>query len=121
MAATRTTIDEYIGQFSPEAQSVLARVRHAIRSAVPDPGETISYQMPTITLDGTSLVYFAAWKHHIGLYPPIPESDEVLDRELAPYRAVKGTLKFPLREPVPYDLIVRAVRHLVAERERRGP
>lgn len=115
MAATFTTIDEYIGLFPADVQTILTLVRKAIRSAVPEPGEMISYQMPTITLDGTSLVYFAAWKHHIGIYPPIPEGDESMSRELAPYRAGKGTLQFPLREPMPYELIARTAAFLVAK------
>jgi len=116
VAAKFANIDEYIRLFPDDVQAVLDEVRRTIHSAVPSPGETISYQMPTITLDGHSLVYFAAWKHHIGIYPPIPEIDPELDQELSPYRAAKGTLKFPLREPIPYDLIGRVVALLVSER-----
>ncbi len=85
---------------------MLEQVRSAIRSAAPGAGERISYQMPTITLNGRDLVYFAAWKHHIALYP-IPDADEAFEREVAPYRAAKGTLRFPLGKPVPYDFIHR--------------
>ena len=116
MAPQFATIDDYIASYPDDVQSILEEVRRTIRSAVPAPGETISYAMPTITLDGKPLVYFAAWKHHIGIYPPIPEIDPELDQELAPYRAAKGTLKFPLREPIPYDLIGRVVALLVSER-----
>jgi uncharacterized protein YdhG (YjbR/CyaY superfamily) len=64
--------------------------------------------MPTITLNGRDLVYFAAWKRHISLYP-IPAVDEAFDRELEPYKAAKGTLRFPLARPIPYGLIQRLV------------
>ena len=75
--------------------------------------------MPTITLNGESLVYFAAWKHHIGLYP-IPPADGALERELAPYRAAKDTVRLPLRQPIPYDLIERVTALLVKNRVDRG-
>ena len=87
--------------------------------AVPAAEETISYQMPTVMLDGRYLVYFAAWKHHVGLYP-IPPADAALERELAPYRASKGTVRFPLGEPLRYDLIERLVALLVAQRAPSG-
>ncbi len=115
MAGKFATVDEYISSFPQDVQIILEEVRRTIRNAVPSPGETISYQMPTITLDGTSLVYFAAWKHHIGLYP-IPAAGEALERELAPYRAVKDTVRLPLEEPMPHQLIERVVALLVENR-----
>lgn len=106
MTTQFATVDDYISSKPAAVQTILERVRQTIRSAAPGAGERISYQMPTITLNGRDLVYFAAWKHHIAVYP-IPDGDAALERELAPYRAAKGTLRFPLAKPVPYDLIHR--------------
>lgn len=120
MADKFATIDDYIGSFPEDVQTILEEVRRTIRSAVPAPGETISYQMPTITLNGKNLVTFATWKHHIGLYPPISTTDETLDQAVAPYRGPKGNFKFPLREPIPYDLIGRLTVILVNQRADSG-
>ena len=109
------TIDDYISTFPEDVQIVLEQVRRTIRKAVPAAEETISYQMPTITLDGRSLVYFAAWKRHISLYP-IPAGDAAFEEEVAPYRADKSTAKFPLRKSIPYDLIERLVEFSVKQR-----
>jgi uncharacterized protein YdhG (YjbR/CyaY superfamily) len=113
------TIDDYISSFPEDVQIILEEVRRTIRNAAPAADETISYQIPTITLNGKYLVYFAAWKHHIGLYP-IPTADEAFEQELAPYRAAKGTLRFPLRKPIPYDLIERLAARLVKQRVDSG-
>lgn len=109
------TIDEYISSFPDSIRIILEEVRRRIRNAAPEAGETISYQIPTMTLRGKSLVFFAAWKHHISLYP-VPAGDEAFEHELAPYRASKGTVRFPLREPIPYDLIERLVGLLARQR-----
>lgn len=115
--ATRfATIDDYISRLPDDVQLVMQKVRQTLHDAVPGSGETISYQMPTITLNGQSLVYFAGWKHHIGMYP-IPEGDADFDRDSAPYRAVKSTLRFPYATPIPYDLIARMVVLLADQRE----
>jgi uncharacterized protein YdhG (YjbR/CyaY superfamily) len=102
------TIDEYISSASEDAQVVLEKVRQIVRHAAPAVRQRISYQIPTFTLDGRDLVYVAAWKHHVSLYP-VPTADEPLERELAPFRAAKATVRFPLRKPIPYDLIGRLV------------
>jgi len=109
------TIDQYIGSFPEDVQIVIREVRRRIRNVVPEAGETISYRIPTMTLNGRHLVYFAAWKHHISLYP-VPAADEAFERELAPYLAGKGTVRLPLHKPIPYDLIERLVTLLVQER-----
>ena len=101
-------IDAYIAGFPAEIQSILERIRSTIREVAPEAKETISYRMPAFTLGGV-LVYFAAFKHHIGIYPPL-KSDEKLIRELASYSGPKGNLKFPLDEPIPYPLIRRVVK-----------
>jgi uncharacterized protein YdhG (YjbR/CyaY superfamily) len=109
------TIDDYIGSFPEDVQVVLEEVRRTVRRAAPGAGETISYQIPTITVNGKYLVSFAAWKHHVGLYP-VPTADEAFEQELAPYRAAKATVRFPLREPIPYELIERLVAYRVKQR-----
>ncbi len=99
-------IDSYISSFPAEVQSVLAEIRRTIHQAVPGSAEVISYNIPTMTRDGQRYVHFAGWKAHVSLYPT-PEADEDLARELEPYEEGKGTLKFPLKKPIPYELIGR--------------
>ena len=100
-------IDGYISQFPADVQAVLNKVRKTIRKAPPDAKEVISYQMPAFKQHGI-LVYFAAWKKHIGLYPPI-SGDKTLEKAVARYAGPKGNLQFPLDEPMPLDLIERIV------------
>ena len=109
------TVESYLASFPDEVQPILEQVRATIRSAVPAGEETISYDIPTFKVDGKPVVYFAGWKHHVSVYP-IPEADDALERELAPFRAAKGTLKFPLDRPIPYELIGRAAARLAAQR-----
>jgi uncharacterized protein YdhG (YjbR/CyaY superfamily) len=101
-------IDEYIASFSPEIQTILEKIRLTIREAAPEAKEKISYQMPTFALMG-NLVYFAAFQKHIGLYPPV-KGDEKLKAATAPYQGEKGNLKFPVDQPIPYNLIRRIVK-----------
>ncbi len=101
-------IDGYISQFSADVQAILEKVRATIRQAAPDAKEVISYQMPAFRQHGI-LVYFAAWKKHIGLYPPI-SGDKTLEKAVARYAGPKGNLQFPLDEPIPYALIERIVK-----------
>jgi uncharacterized protein YdhG (YjbR/CyaY superfamily) len=120
MTAQAATIDEYIascpgGGQEIDVQEILREIRRRVRRAVPDAGERISYGIPTMTLDGRRLVYFGAWKNHIASYP-VPAADTGLQQEIAPYRAGKGTLRFPLRRPVPYDLIERLAALLAQQR-----
>lgn len=109
-----TTIDEYIAGYPPEVQAILKKVRSTIKSAAPDAVEAIKYQIPTFVLNG-NLVSFAAYKQHIGLYP-IPAGTQKFQKAIAVYRAAKSTLRFPLDEPIPYDLISQLVKYLVKER-----
>jgi len=113
------TIDEYISSFPVDVQLILEQVRRTTRNATPVGGETISYGLPTITFNGRDLVSFAAWKRHIGLYP-LPAVDDAVAQELAPYRAAKSTVRFPLGQPLPHDLIARLVALHVTQREDRG-
>jgi uncharacterized protein YdhG (YjbR/CyaY superfamily) len=102
------TIDEYIAGCAPQAQAILRRVRATIAKAAPDATETISYGMPAFKLRRI-LVYFAAFKHHIGLYPPV-KGDAALEKAVAPYAGDKGNLRFPIERKIPYALIARIVR-----------
>lgn len=106
-------IDSYIAQFPAGVQAVLEQVRTAIRQAAPAAKETISYQMPAFKQHGM-LVYFAAWKKHIGVYPPI-SGDKALEKAVARFAGPKGNLQFPLDEPIPYDLIKRIVKFRVKQ------
>jgi uncharacterized protein YdhG (YjbR/CyaY superfamily) len=101
-------IDAYIFQFPANVQAVLKKLRGAIRAVAPEAGEVISYQMPAFRQHGI-LIYFAAWKNHIGLYPPI-SGDVAIEKAAAKYAGPKGNLQFPLDEPIPYDLIKRIVK-----------
>ena len=103
-----TNIDEYIARFPVEVQTILAKLRATIRKAAPDAKEVISYQMPAFKRHGI-LVYLAAWKKHIGLYPPI-SGDEGIEKAVARYAGPKGNLQFPLDEPIPLKLIERIVK-----------
>jgi uncharacterized protein YdhG (YjbR/CyaY superfamily) len=111
-------IDEYIADFPAEIQSVLEKIRSTIRKAAPDAEEKIGYQMPTFTLSG-NLVHFAAFKKHIGLFPPV-KGDEKLQIDIAPYKGAKGNLQFPLDKPIPYTLISRIVKCRVKEQLERA-
>lgn len=119
MADPPRTIEEYIGSFPDDVQLILREIRDVVHAVLPDAGETISYQIPTFTLAGRNVVHVAAWKHHVAVYP-VPEADEALAKELAPYRASKGTLRFPLGQPVPYPLIGRVVALLLEQRHTPG-
>lgn len=109
-----TTIDEYIQTFPADVQKVLEKIRQTIRKTVPKGEESISYQMPTIKLNGKYLVYFAAWKNHIGFYP-LPSGTQAFKKELSPYKAAKGSVRFPLKEPIPYDLVRKIVAFRMKE------
>ncbi len=107
------SIDDYIGGFPPETQAILKELREAIREAAPEAEEKISYQMPTFFLKG-NLVYFAAYENHIGLYPA-PSGIEAFGNELNAYKSGKGSIRFPIDEPLPLELIKRIVRFRVEE------
>jgi uncharacterized protein YdhG (YjbR/CyaY superfamily) len=109
------SVDDYIAS-QPEAfRGILRRVRAAIRKAVPEAEEVISYQMPTYTLNGNRLLCFAAWKSHYSLYAATGPVVAAFGEELAPYRVDKGTIRFTLSEPVPEGLIARIARFRAEE------
>lgn len=105
---TPTNIEEYIAASAATVRPILREIRRVIRAAAPQSEEVISYRMPAFKQRGI-LVYFAAFKNHIGLFPPV-RGDAKLAKALAPYCGPKGNLKFPLDEPMPYALIKRIVR-----------
>jgi uncharacterized protein YdhG (YjbR/CyaY superfamily) len=101
-------IDEYIAGFTPDVQAILERIRATIASAAPDAQEKISYRMPAF-FQGGVLVYFAAFKNHIGFYPPV-KGDSGLEQAISLYAGEKGNLRFPLDQPIPYHLITKIAR-----------
>ena len=116
MAASRRqfeTIDEYIGMFPEDVQRILNELRQTIRVAAPAAQETINYQIPTFTLNG-NLVHFAAFENHIGFYPT-PSGMEAFRKELSGYKGAKGSVQFPIHEPLPLPLIRRIVEFRVKE------
>ncbi len=112
------TIDEYIAMYPPEVQKKLQQVRETIHVAAPEAQETISYKMPAFTLDG-NLVYFAAFAKHIGFYP-IPSGMEAFKQELSRYKQGKGSVQFPLDQPLPLELIRRIVLFRAEENRKKA-
>jgi uncharacterized protein YdhG (YjbR/CyaY superfamily) len=111
--AAFSSIDEYIGTFPVETQKILQKMRKTIKAAAPEAQEKISYQMPAFTLKG-NLVYFGAFKNHIGFYPT-PSGTEAFKREISIYQGAKGSIRFPIDEPLPLKLISQIVKFRVAE------
>jgi uncharacterized protein YdhG (YjbR/CyaY superfamily) len=107
------SIDEYIAGFSRDVQAMLTQVRATIRAVAPDAGETINYGIPTFVLNG-NLVHFAAFRNHIGFYPT-PSAIEEFKDELSPYKSAKGSVQFPIDQPMPLNLIEKIVRFRVKE------
>ena len=103
-------IDDYLVTVSPAVRGIMEEIRKVVKRTVPAAEETISYQMPAFKLDRT-FIYFAAFKKHVGIYPPV-KGDKDLAKVLLPYRGEKGNLKFRLDQPMPYDLIGRVVAAL---------
>lgn len=106
-------IDDYISTFPQNIQEILQKLRKTISKAAPNAEETISYQMPTFKLK-RNLVHFAAYKNHIGFYPT-PSAIEAFKKELSSYETSKGTIKFPLNKPIPFDLVKRIVEFRLRE------
>lgn len=108
MAEKHTTVDGYVAAQPAAMREVLAELRRRVHAAVPEATEAISYDIPTFKVDGKAFIYTAAWKKHIAVYP-IPDGDDALQRDIERYRSGKGTLKFMLDEPFPYELFDRLV------------
>lgn len=107
------TMDEYISTFPEDVQRILNELRQTIREVAPEAEETINYQIPTFTLHG-NLVHFAALKNHIGFYPT-PSGMEAFKKELSAYKGAKGSVQFPIDQPLPMPLIRRIVEYRVKE------
>jgi uncharacterized protein YdhG (YjbR/CyaY superfamily) len=118
MNTKHNNIDEYIADFPEDIQKKLQQVRKAIRKAAPEAEEAISYAMPTFKLNG-NLVHFAGYKNHIGFYPA-PQGIEAFQEELSKYKGAKGSVQFPLDQPMPLDLIKRIVEYRV-EKQKAAP
>jgi uncharacterized protein YdhG (YjbR/CyaY superfamily) len=116
-AADVTTIDDYIRGFPSDVQAILSQLRATIRKAAPQAVEKISYRMPTFYLNG-NLVHFAAFEHHIGFYPT-PSGVASFQKKLKKYKSAKGSVQFPIDEPLPLDLIAEIVKFRVAENSRK--
>jgi uncharacterized protein YdhG (YjbR/CyaY superfamily) len=114
------SVDEYIATHSAAVQKVLQRVRRAIHKAVPGAEEAISYQIPVFRRHGSYVVYFAGWKRHYSLYPAGERLVAAFKDDLARYEISKGTIRFPLSEPVPVKLIERIARFLAKEADERA-
>ena len=115
------SVDEYIASQPEAVQDVLARVRSTIRKAMPGADEVISYQIPAYKLHGRTVLYFAGWKQHYSLYPSTDHVVAAFKDDLARYEVSRGTIRFPLSEPVPVKLIERIAKfraNEVVEREK---
>jgi uncharacterized protein YdhG (YjbR/CyaY superfamily) len=108
------SIDEYLKNYPEDIRIILEKMRSVVKKAVPQAVEAISYQMPTFKLNGKNLVHFAAFKSHIGFYPT-PSGIKTFQKELLSYRSGKGSVRFPLDQPVPYDLVEKIVAFRVKE------
>ena len=113
-----SSIDEYIASFPKDIQKIMELLRRTIKAAAPDAGEKISYQMPTFTLNGKYLVYFAGYKNHMGFYGA-PRGNVEFKEDLSAYETGKGTLQFPFDKPMPLDLITKIVKFRAAENLKR--
>jgi len=112
------SIDEYIAACPPESQKYLREIRKLIHTLVPDAKEKISYQIAAFERNGSNLIHFAGWKKHVSLYP-VPAGSEAFERQIAKYVDGKGTLKFPLDEPLPIQLVEKIVKlHLAKNKEK---
>ena len=110
-----TSVDEYIASQPEVVQGVLERVRRTIRKAVPGAEETITYRIPTYKLNGRAVIYFAGWRQHYSLYPSSADVVAAFKGEVAKYEVNKGTIRFPLSQPVPVRLIERIAKFRAKE------
>jgi len=113
------SIDIYIASFPDDVREILKRIRHLVLKYAPEAEESITYGMPAYKTNGKPLVYFAAFKNHIGLYAT-PSGHSAFEEELSVYKRGKGSVQFPLNKPIPYDLIRRIIEFRVIENQNSG-
>lgn len=118
MTTKPTTIAAYFASLTPETREILTDVQSAIHQVIPDGEDVISYDIPTIKVDGKPVIYYSAWSDHIAIYP-LPR-DEKLAEEIGPFVHGKGTLRFDLGKPIPLPLIKHVAQALLAERGKNG-
>jgi uncharacterized protein YdhG (YjbR/CyaY superfamily) len=111
------TVDEYVASLPKNVRDILGELRRVVRESAPQAEETMSYGMPTFDLDGRHLVFFAAWKKHVGFYPVNSSVAEKFKNELAPFKLARGSVQFPLGTPIPFDLVGEIVKFRVREVE----
>jgi uncharacterized protein YdhG (YjbR/CyaY superfamily) len=111
------TVDAYFASLDTDTKAIATQIRETIKKAAPEAEEVISYQMPAYKYKGM-LVYFAAWKSHIGFYP-VTTAIKAFDKDLSNYEVSKGTIKFPFSKPIPLDLISRIVKFRIKENEEK--
>lgn len=117
MLMKASEVEKYINGFPKEVQDILIKIQNLIQSLVPNANQTISYGLPTFKLNGKNLVYFGGWQKHIGFYPT-PSGTDKFQHQLKPYKSGKGSIQFPLNQPMPYALIKDIVKFRVAEIEK---
>ena len=108
------SIDEYIAACPEQSQSYMQKIREMIKTIAPDAKEKISYQIAAFELSGKNIIHFAGWKKHISLYP-IPAGDEAFEKAASKYADGKGTMKFPLDEPMPMKLVTKVIKLHLAQ------
>ena len=112
------TVDEYIKRCPPGMQPILQKLRRTIKATAPKAEEVISYAIPGYKYHGM-LIFFAAFKNHISVYPA-PRGNDAFKKELSAYKGGKGTIQFPLEEPIPFDLVIRIIKFRMKENEERA-
>lgn len=115
------TIDAYIADVPKETRAVLETMRKTIREEIPDAEEVISYAIPAFRMNGRLLVYFAAWKKHVSMYPFTPDVEQAIPEASAYKTSGKGTIQFPLDKPLPVPLIRKIVKYMVKKRKTTIP
>ena len=121
MAAARDiaeTVDDYIAMFPDAVQEILQEIRATIREAVPDAVETISYEIPTFAINNVAVIFFAAFRRHVGVYP-MPLKKPEFSKALKPYASGKATAKFFYNKDIPYDLIAEVAKYLARDARAR--
>lgn len=113
--AKPTTVEQYVALFPPEVQQVLASLRAVVQEAAPEATQTISYDIIAFKVGGKPVVYFGAWKKHIGFYPITGAVREAFAQELSAFKQGRGTVQFPLSKPMPLDLVRRLTASLYGE------